>query len=73
METSISGTCHFVSFSKACLYYSSYEEDMTIGDIMSLVRSKIEEGSICIGPPELFPGETLVLVDDGTRYAIEIP
>jgi hypothetical protein len=65
------GTNHFVSFSKACVYYSDYEEDATLGDIMSLVNSKIADGSICIGKPDLFPGEALVLIDDGTRYAIE--
>jgi len=34
------------------------------------VTSDIRDGTIKLGPPMLNPGETLILVDEGARYAI---
>lgn len=63
------GTSYFVSFDKACDYYRTYEE--TSSAAVASVVSKIAEGSIHIGKPALKPGERLLVIDNGTRYAIE--
>jgi hypothetical protein len=35
------------------------------------VRRKIARKEIHIGRPKINPGETLVTIDNGTRYAVE--
>ena len=68
------GTANFVSFTKACDYFKGqgFEfDEMTPAELEREVRAKIEDGEIAIGKPDLEPGERLLLIDDGTRYAIE--
>ena len=60
------GTSHFVSREAAVSYYSAYSELPE-----HLVTTKLAEGEIKIGPPELKPGETLVVISHGTRYAVK--
>ena len=70
----IVGTSHFVNFTKACDYYKEsgyFEGDWTPAGVEQEIRRKIEEGEISLGQPELKPGDRLLLVDSGTRYAIE--
>lgn len=59
------GTSHFVSMASAQRYYADYH--LTA----AAVARKIAEGEIHIGQPETKPGQTLSLIDNGTRYAIE--
>lgn len=68
----ITGTSHFVSFTKACDYYKEYNAYGTPAEVERAVRSKIADGEIAIGQPTLKPGERLLLIDDGCRYAIEL-
>lgn len=62
----IYGTCYFVSREAAEQYYADYERDPA-----RAVETKLSEGSIQIGKPALRAGQTLVVIDDGTRYAVE--
>jgi hypothetical protein len=61
------GTNCFVSRHAALRYYKYALATMTDIDRM------IAEGEICIGKSnlEIKPGQSLVLIDKGTRYAIE--
>lgn len=59
------GTAYFVSLPAACRYYLPY------GFSPRDVDEKIKAGEIHIGQPEVKPGQKLVIVDEGTRYAIE--
>ena len=60
------GTCHFVSLAAAIRYYRDYGED---GE---QILGKLERGEIRIGEPtDLKPGDRVVVIDDGTRYAID--
>lgn len=65
------GTSHFVSIQAAELYYSDYIPNFSKAVVAAHVANKIKSGDIHIGKPELKPGETLVICDDGTRYAID--
>lgn len=73
------GTSYFVNFTKACDYYKSQGCDdlrqppgeMTPAALECEVRAKIADGEISLGQPALKPGDRLLLIDDGTRYAIE--
>lgn len=68
----IVGTSHFVNFTKACDYYRDYGfEDKTPAELERYVRAKIDDGEIHLGKPEVPVGGTLLLIDDGTRYAIK--
>ena len=58
------GTSYFVNQKAAQRYYRDYGLD-----VFDVVR-KITEGEIHVGKPTLKPGETLSVIDDGTRYAI---
>ena len=62
------GTSHFVNRAFAVKYYREYEQTLT--DAVAAVDRKIAEGAIHIGKPALKAGETLSVIDDGTRYAI---
>ena len=62
------GTSHFVNFEAACKYYRAYYEQEHVEDY---VRSKIENGDIHLGRPEIKLGEHLYVIDDYTRYAID--
>lgn len=68
----ITGTSHFVNFTKACDYYKGqgYDE-LTPAELERVVRAKIEDGEIYLGKPDVAPGERLLIIDDGTRYALE--
>ena len=60
------GTCHFVSLPAAIRYYREY------GYTDEQIIYKLNNGDIHIGKPlELKLGDRVVLIDDGTRYAIE--
>jgi hypothetical protein len=59
------GTANFVSKAAAVRYYRDYGFDAADVD------RKIAEGEIHIGKPTLKPGDRLVVVYNGTRYAIE--
>lgn len=63
------GTAYFVSKASAILYYSDYE--LTAIDAIDTVNRKLAEGSIHIGKPPARPGDRVVIIDNGTRYAIE--
>ena len=66
------GTSYFVNFTKACDYYKGQGlDELTPAALEREVRAKIAEGEISIGQPELKPGNRLLLIDGGTRYAIE--
>lgn len=58
-------TSYFVSEEMARRYYGY--ENATLADI----AGKVEEGLIHIGKPELKPGEKLITIDNGARYAVE--
>lgn len=65
------GTSHFVGFTKACDYYRDYVPDYTPAELESYVRAKIACGEIELGKPDVPVGARLLLIDNGTRYAIE--
>jgi hypothetical protein len=66
------GTSHFVSFTKACDYYRDQGNDeLSPAELERYVRAKIEEEEIHIGKPDVPVGCRLVLIDNGTRYAVE--
>lgn len=68
----ITGTSNFVSFTKACDYYRNQgNEDLSPADLELLVLAKKGDGEITIGKPDVQPGQRLLVIDDGTRYAIE--
>jgi hypothetical protein len=67
----IIGTPHFVNFTKACDYYRDYVPSRTPAELERNVRAKIAEGEISLGKPDVQVGERLLLIDNGTRYAIE--
>jgi hypothetical protein len=69
----IIGTSFFVNFTKACDYYKQYNEWLTPNEVMQAVDAKIHDGEITLGKPDLNAGERLLLIDDGCRYAIEMP
>jgi hypothetical protein len=62
----INGTANFPSIQHAKKHYGMYE-----GEPLPIVMQKIEEGLIVIGQPDLKEGETLVMLDRGTRYGIK--
>ncbi len=59
------GTSYFTSRAAAERYYGAYEADPA-----RAVNRKLAEQSIHLGVPHLKAGETLSIIDDGTRYAI---
>lgn len=60
----MTGTSYFVSLAKAAQYYRDY------GYSMADIERKVAAGEIHIGKPPLNRGEKLLIIDDGTRYAI---
>lgn len=64
------GTSHFTTLAMAIRYYREYEPGSSRLEVAKSVGQKIAEGAIHIGKPELKPGETLSVIDDGARYAI---
>lgn len=63
----IVGTPYFVSRDAAIKYYRGYGFD----NVGAAVERKIQEKEIYIGKPPTKSGDSLLLVDDGTRYAID--
>jgi len=61
----LSGTNHFVSFRKACLYYSTY------GFPVEQVEEKLKAGEIVIGAPKVPPTQRVILHPTEGRYFIE--
>jgi len=68
----IHGTANFVNFTKACDYYrdQGYDYD-TPAELELVVNTKIDEGEISLGKPDVPVGCKLILMDHGTRYGIE--
>lgn len=64
------GTSYFVSRNTAIRYYSDYEPGSSWATVAGVVDRKLDEGAIHIGKPELKEGQTLSVIDNGTRYAI---
>lgn len=62
------GTAYFRSLTTAAQYY----RDTTGNDGYRTASKKLAEGEIYIGRPPCDPGERVVLIDNGTRYAIEV-
>lgn len=60
----IVGTANFVSREAAIRYYKPYGLDGSHIDDM------VRHGAISIGKPGLKSGESLVLLDEGTRYGV---
>lgn len=60
------GTAYFVSKPAAVRYYRDYEGEHAA----AAVERKLAEGQIHIGQPSLKPGQSLSVIDGGTRYAI---
>jgi len=60
------GTSYFVSVDAAIRYYKDTEGRSAA----HAVDRKIREGQIHIGKPTLKAGQTLLVIDGGTRYAI---
>ena len=70
----IIGTSHFVSKAHAIRYYLAYESGCYTEchqSATAAVAQKLAEGEIHIGEPALKPGQKLLVIDNGTRYAIE--
>lgn len=63
------GTSHFVSMDKAIEYYNPYAA--SYADVVKLVERQLAEGEIHLGLPEVKAGQRVVVIDEGTRYAIE--
>jgi hypothetical protein len=63
----IVGTAYFTSRAAAVRYYQDYHYP----DTAATVDRKIAEGEIHIGIPPHKLGARVVVIDDGTRYAIE--
>lgn len=63
------GTSHFVSMDKAIKYYRSYAR--MYAEVVRLIERKLAEGEIHLGLPEVKAGQRVVVIDEGTRYAIE--
>lgn len=59
------GTSFFTSRKAAEKYYSDYEDDA-----IAAVTRKLAAGEIHLGTPHLKDGESISIIDNGTRYAI---
>jgi hypothetical protein len=64
-------TSHFVNFTKACDYYKTQGQSMTVSELERMVRDMVREGEIYLGKPDVPVGGRLVIIDNGCRYAIE--
>ena len=60
------GTNYFVSLAAAVAYYADYHFE----DAAVTVECKLKAGEIRIGEPRIKPGERLVKIDSGRRWAI---
>jgi hypothetical protein len=61
------GTSYFVSLAAAVRYYRDVEDNP-----VGAVARKVTAGEIHIGKPVLKEGETLSVIDAGTRYAVNV-
>lgn len=61
----ITGTCYFITKSKAVKYYALQ------GETLEDVERKLHEGIIFTGKPPLKPNQRLILIDHGLRYGIQ--
>lgn len=66
MSDMINGTHHFIDYKAAITYYRTFEENPR-----EVVRCKLNNGEIKLGPPPVKSGERLITIDDGNRYAVE--
>lgn len=64
------GTNRFFNFSAAIRYYRNTGLDD--GAACIAVVQKIRDNEIDFGPPAIKDGERYILIDDNTRYAVEI-
>lgn len=68
------GTHHFVTADAARRYYKGQGDADCFGPgWIKRIDEKIQAGEIAIGKPPLPPGAKLIIIDNGTRYAIEEP
>lgn len=65
------GTSYFVSLDAAIRYYRPYFTG-TRRDLARYVQTKVDTGEIHIGKPHVLDGGKLLVIDNGTRYAIEV-
>jgi hypothetical protein len=61
----IIGTNHFVDRKAANKYYTQYGH--TVTDVAVMIECK----QIVLGKPKITKGQKLLIVDGGTRYAIQ--
>lgn len=61
------GTSYFKDRAAAVRYYRNYEG----ANAEDAVTRKLAEGQIHLGEPPHKPGDTLRLIDNGTRWEIE--
>ena len=64
------GTNHFTSLDSAVRYYHTYDTDLTRAQCVAWVKQKIEDGEICIGPPELAVNERYQIDPVEGRYFV---
>jgi hypothetical protein len=62
------GTSYFVDRVKAVKYYRNQCHDNRMA--LAVVANRLRAGDIHIGKPDIKPGQELIIIDDGTRYAI---
>jgi hypothetical protein len=65
------GTACFVSKAKAARYYYSQGYGESYAEAAFIVNDKLAAGEIKIGKPKVRESETLSIIDNGTRYAVE--
>lgn len=63
----IQETCYFPTVIQARAYYKEYTKTENIA---KYVQNKINNKEIIIGTPILKSNQTLILIDNNTRYAI---
>ena len=65
-KTTIIGTNHFPSMIDAVRYYRPYHYQNTVDAVIGKIAAK----EIVIGVPDTKEGETLILLDEMSRYGI---
>jgi hypothetical protein len=66
------GTNRFINFNAAVRYYRDYAGNDPAESVRLAVQ-KIRDNEIDFGPPVIKDGESVILIDGNTRYAIETP
>ena len=66
----IIGTNSFVSIRDAEYYYRK-QFNLRAKEAAALVKEKLAAGEIFTGKPKVRPGEVVIIIDEGKRYAIK--